>query len=67
MKQSTINEVTRGADGSMHIRFALTDGNVTKWHRTVVMPGVAVDDQMSEVNRHLDEMGWPAVDYSGLK
>lgn len=37
-----------------------------KWHRATIMVNADIAAQLADMNAHLSEMGWPAVDGAGL-
>lgn len=62
-KRTIVERVEILRDGTVQVRLAkliVEDGVIItepKWHRTLIEPGVSVEDTMAEVNRHLAEMG----------
>lgn len=66
-KQTVVNQIEITATGHIQVRMCKQvlddDGSVifSEYHRTSVECGGDVVAQMSAVNDHLAEMGWPAV------
>lgn len=62
-------EITRIKTIQIRFGLLLVDGDTElscQWHRTVIEPGVAVDDQIKAVNQHLQKMGRQACALSEL-
>lgn len=47
--------------GNVSVRLKKEGGGSDGWHRTIIIPGVSVTDQMAAVSIHLGQMGYPAV------
>jgi hypothetical protein len=66
-KQTVIDQIEIVRDGTIQVRLAKEivddDGTVISavWHRTILPPGLDVDEQMRQVNEHLIQMGWAGV------
>jgi hypothetical protein len=65
-RKTILDQISVDRSGVVSLRFAvqvyLEDILLDeKWHRTCVMPGVPVQDQLDEVNRHLTSMSAAAV------
>ena len=66
-KRVILSQIEVQPNGTLQVRLdkqVVEDDAVLsrEYHRTVVEPGVKVDDQMAAVNQHLAAMGWPAAD-----
>lgn len=71
IKRTILDRIDPTEDRTLQLRFrkeTVVDGKVTDvgYHRTVIVPGAAVQDQMSLVNAHLVSMGYSAVDQFNL-
>lgn len=61
-KQTIIDQIEVTRNKTIQVRLGLLlleDGKEIscQWHRTVIEPGVAVEDQINIVNTHLQQMG----------
>lgn len=66
-KRTVFDRVECPSEGAIGVRLrkVVIDGDkeiATEYHRTVIVDGVSVGDQMEAVNRHLHVLGYPPVD-----
>jgi hypothetical protein len=70
-KRVVLSQLEVQPDGTIQVRLdkqVVEDDNVLsrEYHRTVLPPGIEVDQQMALVNAHLEQMGWPPVETEAL-
>lgn len=71
-KKTVIDKIEVIRNGTIQVRlqklFVDDDGSehLLEYHRTVIEPGVDVDEQFALVNAHLEQMNQPPVDASEL-
>lgn len=66
-KRVVLSQIEVTPNGTLQIRLdkqVVEDDAVLsrEYHRTVLEPGIKVDDQVGAVNAHLFLMGWPPID-----
>lgn len=73
--KSIIDQIEVTRDGVVQVRMLkcfFDDGNIIghpdpAYHRTIVEPGVSVDDQMAAVEMHLIGLGAPLDNQAGIE
>lgn len=71
-KHTRLDHIELTAGNAVQIRFALVvaDNNnelSVKYHRTGFPVGTDIDAQFELVNSHIAELGYPAIDESGIQ
>jgi hypothetical protein len=71
-KRTLLDRLEIQADGTVFIRLLkqIVDGEMVEKsepHRSVIYPSTSVTDQITAVNAHLAQMGWPGIPADGVE